>query len=140
MVEDFEGQLLDGSDFESSALRGRVVVYNLWGSWCGPCRTEAPGLAKVADETSQDTTFLGITVRDNADAARAFERNFNIPYDSISPDDSSGALLALGRVLNAAAIPSTLVLDRQGRVAARVIGPVSEATLRALVVRVITEP
>jgi len=132
-VPDFTGKLLNGEDFDSATLRGRVVVYNLWGSWCAPCRKEAPALANVATANLDDATFVGITVRDNPAAARAFEKSFGIPYDSISPDASSNALLAVGKLLNTAAIPSTLILDRNGKVAARIIGPVTEITLRTLV-------
>lgn len=139
-VGDFTGRLLDGTDFDSTSLRGRVVVYNLWGSWCAPCRKEAPALAAVAEEFADSATFVGITVRDNPAAARAFEERYGIPYGSVSPDDSTDALLALSPVLNAAAIPSTLVLDRQGRVYARAIGAVTEATLRALVSGAVAEP
>ena len=138
-LPDFTGKLLSGESFDSSSLRGRVVVYNLWGSWCGPCRKEAPALARVANENLDDATFVGITVRDNPSAARAFERSFGIPYDSISPDNSSNALLAVGKVLSTAAIPSTLILDREGKVAARIIGPVAEITLRTLVEGIVAE-
>lgn len=139
VLPDFTGKLLSGENFDSSSLRGRVVVYNLWGSWCAPCRKEAPALANVANENLEDATFVGITVRDNPSAARAFEKGFRIPYDSISPDNSSNALLAVGKVLNTVAIPSTLILDREGKVAARIIGPVTEITLRTLVEGIVAE-
>ena len=135
----FEGTLLDGDAFDSDELLGQVAVYNVWGSWCGPCRTEAPDLARVANETRDGAAFIGINVRDNPDAARAFERQFSVPYPSLAAEDSSQALLAFGGALASAAVPSTVVLDRDGRVAARVIGPVSYSTLSALVRTIIAE-
>lgn len=133
-VEPFVGALLDGGEFDSTALQGGVSVVNVWGSWCGPCREEAPVLAQVAGETEDEgVQFLGINVRDNPDAARAFERTFDVPYPSIVPDDSPEALLAFGGLLASAAVPSTVVVDPDGRVAARVVGTVTAPTLRALI-------
>ena len=77
--------------------------------------------------------FLGINVRDNPASAQAFERACEIPYPSVHPDDAGTAILAFDGALTAAAVPSTVVLDEQGRVAARVVGPVDAATLRGLV-------
>jgi thiol-disulfide isomerase/thioredoxin len=135
----FQGTLLDGDPFDSDELLGRVSVFNVWGSWCGPCRTEAPDLVRVADESGDEVAFVGINVRDNPDAARAFERQFEVPYPSVAAEDSSQALLAFGGALASAAVPSTVVLDRDGRIAARVIGPVTYSTLSALVASVVAE-
>ena len=77
--------------------------------------------------------FYGINVRDSPDAARAFERAFDIPYPSINPDDSARTILAFGGVLTAAAVPSTVVIDADGAVAARVVGQVDASTLIGLV-------
>lgn len=133
-VEPFAGALLDGEEFDSTALQGHVTVVNVWGSWCGPCREEAPVLARVARETRDEgVRFIGINVRDNPAAARAFERTFDVPYPSIVSDDSPEALLAFGGLLASAAVPSTVVVDPDGTVAARVVGTVTAPTLRALV-------
>ena len=129
----FTARLLDGGQFDSEDLRGRVAVLNVWGSWCGPCRLEAPDLVKVAGEFGTRVRFLGINVRDSPAAARAFERSFQVPYPSIHPDDSAEALLAFGGALVAAAVPSTVVLDAEGLIAARVVGRVDDDTLRGLV-------
>lgn len=129
----FSVRLLDGGDLTQADLVGTVSVVNVWGSWCGPCRTEAPGLARVARQLGDRSRFLGINVRDNPASALAFERAFKIPYPSVHPDDAGTAILAFGGALTAAAIPSTVVLDEEGRVAARVVGPVDAATLRQLV-------
>lgn len=134
------GQLLDGREFDSRDLTGRVVVYNLWGSWCGPCRKEAPALRRVWEETRRKgVQFVGIDVKDSDASAIALERQFGIDYPSIRTADSASALLAFGSAL-ASAVPSTVLVDRQGRMAARVVGPTTYATLKALVGDVLTEP
>lgn len=133
------GSLLTGEPFELLGQRGRVVVINTWGSWCAPCRAEAPALEKVyADTRDSGVFFLGINVRDNRPAAEAFQRTFGVSYPSIF--DGSGSILAQFRELPPAAVPSTLVLDRQGRVAARFIGGVRVDDLLPVVQQVSAEP
>lgn len=131
--------LLDGATLNSEDLRGRVTVFNVWGSWCGPCRAEAPELAAAAERLGKRAQFYGINVRDSPDAARAFERAFDIPYPSVHPDESASAILAFRGVLTAAAVPSTVVVDPDGAVAARVVGQVDTATLLSLVEDVLAE-
>ncbi|MEN8704841.1 MAG: TlpA disulfide reductase family protein [Nocardioides marinisabuli] len=132
-VSDFTARLLDGSTMDSATLRDQVTVINVWGSWCGPCREEAPVLSDLAEELKGRVRFLGINVRDSPDAARAFERSFDIPYPSVHPDESAGVLLAFNGMLTSAAVPTTVVLDPSFSVAARVLGPVDATTLRGLV-------
>lgn len=134
------GRLLDGGTFDSDDYAGRVVVYNVWGSWCPPCREEAPHLQRVWQEMkSRGVQFVGIDVKDNDAAARAFEREYGVTYPSINGEDSTTALLAFSGTLPANAIPSTVIVDQQGRVAARVVGKTTYATLRTLVRDVIAE-
>jgi thiol-disulfide isomerase/thioredoxin len=134
------GELLDGGTYDSRQHLGRVVVYNLWGSWCAPCREEAPILRGVWNETSDTgVQFVGINVRDNNAAARAFERRYKITYPSITTADSGEALLAFGPELPASAVPSTVIVDRQGRIAARIIGATTRGTLSALVEETLAE-
>lgn len=135
----FTARLLSGATVDTSTFRGEVTVYNVWGSWCVPCATEAPDLVEVANQFADEVTFMGINVRDNEAAARAFERKYEIPYDSVIAQDSSTATLSFGGALTASAVPTTLVVDRRGRVAARVIGPVTAATLRSLLEPVLKE-
>lgn len=128
------GRTLDG---ESLALRdyaGSAVVLNVWGSWCAPCREEAPDLAAAADRLRrQQVRFLGISVRESGVAsAQAFVRNFDVPYPSIYDADGS-ELLGFRDTLPPDAIPSTLVIDDKGRVAARILGTVDQGTLVQLV-------
>ncbi|CUR54325.1 TlpA family protein disulfide reductase [Nocardioides sp.] len=128
------GRLLDGGTYDSAQNNGEVVVYNLWGSWCAPCRKEAPILAKVAAEYLNDgVRFVGVNVRDNDDAAKAFERKFGIDYPSLTTGSSSQALLAFGNALPPNAVPITLIVDRSGKLAARIIGVTTYVTLSALV-------
>lgn len=134
------GETLDGQPWSLADQRGKVVVLNVWGTWCPPCRKEAPVLAEAArqlkadPELGDDVVFMGINTRDSSPAqGRAFERNFEVPYPSLFDPDGR-TLLAFRGTITPNAIPSTLVIDRQGRVAARVLGEITSArTLVALV-------
>lgn len=127
------GRTLDGEKLSLASYRGKAVVVNVWGSWCAPCRAEAPDLRRAATETrSRGVRFLGIDTRDNDAAARAFVREFDIPYPSLVDDDGS-LLLSLRDTVPAQAIPSTMVVDRRGRIAARVVGRVTYPTLTGLI-------
>jgi thiol-disulfide isomerase/thioredoxin len=131
---DVSGETIDGKALSLDDYAGKVVVVNVWGSWCAPCRAEAPMLAKAArDLADQDVEFLGIDSRDpSKTAARAFVRRFDIPYPSIY-DQQGRTLLAFRGTLTPNAIPSTVIIDRQGRVAASVLGEISRTTLYDLV-------
>jgi thiol-disulfide isomerase/thioredoxin len=128
------GTTLDGATTSLADYRGKTVVVNVWGSWCPPCRAEAPMLAAAArDLAGKDVVFLGINSRNpERDGPRAFERRFGIPYDSIY-DPGGRTLLAFHGTLPANAIPSTVVIDPQGRVAASVVGSITRTTLYDLV-------
>jgi peroxiredoxin len=134
------GELLDGGTFDSADYTGQVLVYNVWGSWCPPCRDEASHLQRAWEETqNQGVQFVGIDVKDNDAAARAFEREYGVTYPSINSEDSASALLAFSGTLPPNAVPSTVVVDPQGRVAARVVGKTTYSTLIALVNDVLPE-
>ncbi len=137
-VENFSAQTLDDRDFDSANLRGQVAVFNVWGSWCVPCRTEAPDLVRAA-EKYDEVQFVGINLRDSPDAARAFERRYAVPYPSVRSEDSSTAMLAFGSYLSAAAVPSTVIVDPEGRVAARMLGPTTYSTLDAVLGELLDE-
>ncbi|MCX4583605.1 TlpA disulfide reductase family protein [Streptomyces sp. NBC_01481] len=116
------GETLDGKQLDVADLKGKVVVMNVWGSWCPPCRAEAPHFAKVAKETkAKGVEFVGINTRDsNKGPALAFEKDYEIGYPSLY--DPVGKLIVNGfpkGSLNPQAIPSTIVLDREGKIAAR---------------------
>jgi thiol-disulfide isomerase/thioredoxin len=109
--------------------RGKVVVINVWGSWCPPCRKEAPDLQAASVETKDIAQFVGITSKDYDPApAEAFVRSFKITYPSIY-DPTGKVLLAFAGELPPSAIPSTMIIDRQGRLAVRVLSEVSKITL-----------
>lgn len=131
---DVSGTTIDGEQVSLDDYAGQVVVVNVWGSWCAPCRAEAPMLAEAArDLAKQDVAFLGIDSRDPSEsAARAFVRNFEIPYPSIY-DQQGRTLLAFRGTLTPNSIPSTVVIDREGRVAASVLGEITRTTLYDLV-------
>lgn len=135
---DLEFTTLSGEATSLAAWRPRVAVINLWYAACPPCRAEAPDLAAVAQEFSEETEFLGVNVRDQAAAAQAFVRSFDVPYPNML--DTDGSMVALlSSILPPQATPSTVILDSQGRAAARVVGAVEESTLRGLVEDVLAE-
>ena len=112
---------------------GKVVVLNVWATWCPPCEAEAPELKKAAEAVAADgkpVVFMGINTRDNAASGRATIKKQGIPYPSL--DDREG-LLILALQGKAPTPPTTLVLDRQGRIASRVVGEVTAPTLTGLV-------
>ncbi|GAA4891146.1 TlpA disulfide reductase family protein [Tessaracoccus lubricantis] len=126
-----EGETLDGDQLSTADLQGKPLIINVWGSWCAPCRAEAPELVKSAEELGDSVSFLGINTRDTVAAAQAFERSFGIEYPSLS--DPDGVLLLQFAQLPPKAIPSTVVIDAEGRVAARVLGEVNATTLKGIV-------
>jgi thiol-disulfide isomerase/thioredoxin len=128
------GRTLDGRQVSLSDFRGKVVVVNVWGSWCGPCRAEAPMLAQAARELAKkDVVFLGIDSRDpSQDAAKAFVRRFDVPYPSLY-DQQGSTLLAFRGTLTPNSVPSTVVVDPQGRVSGSVLGSLTRTTLDDLV-------
>jgi len=134
---EFSGELLDGSDFESSFVAGDVVVINFWGSWCAPCRVETPEFQEVYDEVSSDgVSFLGINVKDDRQLAQAFLRDEGITFPSVF--DPRGEVALAFRDFPANAIPSTIVLDRDGRVAAVYVASVEDEELRQVIDMLVT--
>ncbi len=133
------GELLDGTAWDIASTRGTVLVLNVWGSWCAPCVAEAPALQKTWAELQADRApvqFMGIDFREDPARGAAFARKAGITYPSLS-DESGVAILALQG--KAPTVPTTLVLDTEGRIAARVNGPVTASTLRGLVDDVVDE-
>jgi thiol-disulfide isomerase/thioredoxin len=138
---DLSGETVDGEQLALSDYAGQVVVINVWGSWCAPCRAEAPHLADVAEETAdQDVAFLGINTRDlDRVPAQRFEDTYGVTYPSLF--DPSGKLLLEfpSGSLNPQAIPSTLIIDREGRIAVRALTPLSDEELHSALDPVIAE-
>ncbi|CAN5372867.1 hypothetical protein BH09ACT10_BH09ACT10_03830 [soil metagenome] len=131
--------MVEGGYLRPGDLSGRVVVVNIWGSWCAPCRAEARDLAKVAHETeAEGVIFLGIDVRDDKASAQAFARRYSVPYMSLF-DPNGTQLVKFSKTIPINAVPSTVIVDRSGRVAARVVGRVRYSTLSGLVRDVMAE-
>lgn len=129
---------LVGTDFagayvDTGTWGGDVVVINTWYAACPPCRVESPDLVAAAqDYAAQGVHFIGLNGTDDAGAAQPFERNFEIPYPSIGDTDGTAIAALQGRV-PVEAVPTTVVLDRQGRVMSRIIGRLDPTTLRELI-------
>ncbi len=119
-------------------LRGKVVVLNFWASWCGPCRREQPELNDAhAELAGPDVAFLGVDLQDTQPNARAHMREFDVPYDSLFDPASSYAARFEG--VGPKAIPTTIVIDRKGRIAARIFGATTKEELVGAVRRVLEE-
>lgn len=127
------GTFYDGTVVDSEDFKGQVTVLNVWYAACAPCRVEAPDLQALYEKHQPSgVQFIGVNIRDEQATAEAFERTFGITYPSIDDTDGS-VLLAMSDYVPAQAVPSTLVLDRQGRVAGRIIGLAEKSTLDALI-------
>ncbi|SEF94292.1 Thiol-disulfide isomerase or thioredoxin [Actinacidiphila yanglinensis] len=129
---DLTGSTLTGGQESLAAYKGHVVVVNIWSSTCGPCRAEAPGLASVATSTrAQGVRFLGIDTRDGGRAnAAAFQKRFALPYPSLFDPFGREVLKFPKGSVNPQSVPATVVIDAQGRIAARALHIVDEADLR----------
>lgn len=133
---DFAGVTENGEDFDSADIAGQVAVVNFWYAGCAPCRVEAGDLEAVwQDYEDQGVSFIGINTRDQADTARAFSEEFEITYPSLIDVDTAEAKLAFAQAVPIAATPTTLVLDKQGRVAARIIGPIDGTSILSTLVK-----
>lgn len=127
------GTTLDGKKISTTDYAGKVVVVNVWGSWRAPCRKEAPDLSAASKKNSKVAQFIGINIRDMDPApADAFNRAFDVSYPSIYDPDGK-QLLKLAADLPPTGIPTTLVIDRNGRSAVRIIGGISELTLTDMI-------
>jgi thiol-disulfide isomerase/thioredoxin len=130
------GTTLTGSKLSLSSYQGQVVVLNFWGSWCAPCRKEAPTLAVLAEQyQAKNVRFVGVDIRDQASAAEAFVQNFGISYPSFNDPGDEIALDFRGSI-SPAATPSTLVLDQDHRVAGRILGATNYSALNSILSKV----
>ncbi|MFF9114064.1 TlpA family protein disulfide reductase [Streptomyces massasporeus] len=138
---DLSGKTIAGKTLDVADYKGKVVVLNVWGSWCNPCRAEAKYFAKVSKAyADKGVQFVGINTRDTSTgAALAFEKDWDITYPSLY--DPTGKLLLRFKkgTLNPQAIPSTLILDRDGKVAARSLSALSEERLLKMLKPVVAE-
>lgn len=134
-----KGSLFDGTAIEPKDLQGKVTVLNFWFAACAPCRVEAPVLEGLHQEfKDQGVQFFGVNLRDEKATAEAFEKSFGVSYQSF--DDKNGAvLLSVAGMVPPGAVPTTLVLDKDGKVASRVLGEIQKSTLKALITSAVAE-
>lgn len=127
------GTQLDGKTWSSSSAAGKVIVLNVWGAWCPPCQNELPHLQQAWSgwqKSGEPVVMMGINQRDSVQRAQATLAKFKVTYPSLAEDGGKALLALQGKVR---AYPTTLVLDKQHRIAARVSGEVSESTVKGLV-------
>lgn len=133
------GETLEGSDLDVSSLRGHVVVVNFWASWCPPCRAESPNLVQVANDTAaKGVRFVGVNIKDDRSAAKRFDETHDVPYPSLY--DQPGVLLTRFRKFVPQVPPTTLLIDRQGRIAGLFRGGVTATELSGPVQSLAGEP
>jgi peroxiredoxin len=133
------GETMEGDAVDVADWRGAPVVLNFWYAACPPCRKEAPDLASLSEQLEPEgVRFLGVNHTDEPATALAFERTFAIPYPTMNDADAA-AVAALQGIVPLQAMPSTVVLDAEGRVAARIIGRADRSTLDSMITRVLAE-
>ncbi len=133
---DFEGVLDTGGTTSSADYAGDVLVVNFWYAGCAPCRVEAPELAAVdAEFADQGVSFLGVNLYDGAAASQAFAEKYGVEYPSALATEDGSIKLAFAGETPLNAVPVTIVLDKQGRVAARLVGQIEEASILETIVR-----
>lgn len=133
---DFSGKTDDGTSFSSKAERGDVLVVNFWYAGCPPCRAEASDLQKISTEYSgKGVTFIGVNTRDSAATSQSFDSEFKVTYPSILDADGGAVQLAFSGSMRPNATPTTFVIDKQGRIAARIAGDIAAqpSTLTTLI-------
>ena len=127
---EFSGTTDDGGSFDSSDYAGKVLVVNFWYAGCPPCRAEAPDLESLNQEFADDNVvFIGVNIRDQAEQSEAFGTKFGVTYPSILDADDGNVQLAFSSSIAPNAVPTTLVLDPDGKVASRILGQVTDPSI-----------
>lgn len=134
----FEGEDAAGETITNDDFAGQVYVVNFWFASCPPCRVEAADLKALSEEYT-DVPFLGVNISDSADFAATFETTFGIDYPSILDANTATVQLAFAGTVAPNAVPTTVVLDRDGRVAARISGLINKSNLAAMIDTVLAE-
>lgn len=136
----FSGKTDSGVTVSNAQFTGKPLVLNFWYAGCPPCRKEAPELKKLSATYAGKARFLGVNTYNQAATSLAFSRQFGITYPSIIDTNSASVQYAFSASVPANAVPTTLVLDKQGRVAARVTGFLEDPSiLAAMIDRVLAE-
>jgi thiol-disulfide isomerase/thioredoxin len=134
----FTGTTDSGAKVASSDYLGKVLVVNFWASYCAPCRAEAPELEKLSRTyESKGVAFLGVNTTDSADTSLAFARTYKVTYPSVIDADTGAVRLAFAGKAAPSALPTTLVLDKQGRVAARILGQLQAASILDSIIKTV---
>ena len=136
----FHARDTSGADVTAEQFRGKVLVVNFWYAACGPCRLEAKDLREVSAATTDTATIVGVDTRDSADSARAFVDAYDIPYANVLDVEDNAVQLAFAARTAPNTTPSTLVLDPEGRVSSRILGPVDPSTLTTLIAAAAATP
>lgn len=127
---DFTGNLTDGSAVSSKDYAGDVLVVNFWYAGCPPCRIEAPDLEALYQKyKSEGVDFLGVNLYDSASTAESFDTEKGITYPSVLDRDTGSVLLAFSKTVPPKATPTTLVIDKKGRVSARILGALPDRSI-----------
>ena len=131
-------RLMDGH--ATPSLKGKVVLLNVWASWCGPCRQEATALQRVADDmAAQGVVVLGVNTRDQSAAASAFVKRLGITFPSVVDTDGSAFLAGFANIVPRVYTPTSIVVDQEGRVAGWALGKADYSKLRGLLDPVVAE-
>ncbi|CAM5446456.1 TlpA disulfide reductase family protein [Leifsonia shinshuensis] len=126
----FSGKLADGTAVSSKDYASKVLVVNFWYAGCPPCRVEAPDLESLSQKyASQGVSFLGVNLYDSASTAASFEQDKGVTYPSVLDRDTGSVLLAFSKTVPPKATPTTLVIDKEGRVAARILGAIPDKSI-----------
>ena len=137
---EFTGETDTDETVTAEQYRGQVLVVNFWYAACPPCRVEAPWLEELSQQFADDgVQFLGVNVRDSAATAQAFATSFGITYPSVIDTDGAVAIAFTG-LASPTAVPTTVVLDRQGRPASRIVGLIDKNVLEALIEAALADP
>jgi thiol-disulfide isomerase/thioredoxin len=137
---DWSGVSESGDSLSSNQLAGVITVINFWYAGCAPCRVEMPELIKLQDQfLGDEVQFIGVNVRDTSETALAFARQINLNFPSVMDAKTGSVVLAFTGVVTPQAVPTTLVIDSEGNVSARVLGRIDKGILKELIKTVISE-
>ena len=137
---DWSGVSESGVNLSSNQLTGVITVMNFWYAGCAPCRVEMPVLIELQDQfLSDEVQFIGVNVRDTAETALAFARQVDLNFPSVMDAKTGSVVLGFTGVVTPQAVPTTLVIDSEGNVSARVLGRIDKGILEELIKTVVKE-